>query len=152
MSRKRKYVTEYSQKARNAIHKRDEEICVFCAMGYCMPGPEDCTGELQIMHIVPRARMGMGIEQNGALGCVYHHQMMDNGNQGNRAEMLEILEERMRLFYPGWSRESVTYRKYPRRPENSAAGSRPFSGSGPAQDPGDGFSPIPDGVDDNIPI
>ena len=36
---------------------------------------------------------------------------MDNGNLDNRKEMIKMLEERMRRMYPGWSRESVTYRK-----------------------------------------
>lgn len=77
--------------------------------------PEDlmyCNTGLQIMHIVPRSKLGMGVEQNGALGCVYHHQLMDNGNKGKRAEMQKILEERMKYIYPGWTRESVTYSKY----------------------------------------
>lgn len=63
------------------------------------------------MHIVPRSQSGMGVEQNGALGCVWHHNMMDNGNRGNRNEMISMLEERMRRIYPGWTREQVTYRK-----------------------------------------
>ena len=103
---------EFTAKARKAIHKRDNETCVFCAAGYELP--EDlayCQTALQIMHIVPRSQLGMGVEQNGALGCVWHHQMMDNGNLENRKEMIRMLEERMRRIYPGWNRESVTYRK-----------------------------------------
>ena len=56
--------------------------------------------------------MGMGVEQNGALGCVWHHNLMDNGNRELRKEMLTILERRMEMFYPGWSRKRVTYSKY----------------------------------------
>lgn len=103
---------EFTAKARKAIHKRDQEACVFCAAGYEPPeDPAYSRTALQVMHIVPRSQLGMGVEQNGALGCVWHHQMMDNGNRENREEMLAMLEERMRQIYPGWTRESVTYRK-----------------------------------------
>lgn len=103
---------EFTAKARKAIHKGDQEACVFCAAGYEPPeDPAYSRTALQVMHIVPRSQLGMGIEQNGALGCVWHHQMMDNGNLENREEMLAMLEERMRRIYPGWSRETVTYRK-----------------------------------------
>lgn len=103
---------EFTAKARKAIHKRDQETCVFCAAGYEPPeDPAYCRTALQIMHVVPRSQLGMGVEQNGALGCVWHHQMMDNGNRQNREEMLAMLEGRMRRMYPGWSREAVTYRK-----------------------------------------
>lgn len=104
--------TEFTAKARKAIHKRDNETCVFCADGY--EPPEDmayCQTALQIMHIVPRSQLGMGVEQNGALGCVWHHQMLDNGNRENRKEMLAMLEDRMRRIYPGWTREQVIYQK-----------------------------------------
>lgn len=103
---------EFTAKARKAIHKRDQETCVFCAAGYEPPeDPAYCRTALQIMHIVPHSQLGMGVEQNGALGCVWHHQMMDNGNRQNREEMLAMLEERMRRMYPEWSREAVTYKK-----------------------------------------
>lgn len=136
---------EFTAKARKAIHKRDEETCVFCAMGYHM---EDAIGwaPLQIMHIVPRSQLGQGVEQNGVLGCVGHHILMDNGNRECREEMQRILEERMRFFYPGWTRESVTYKKNGWQPQKAAAGSRR------ATNPGDGFQIIPDGVESNIPI
>lgn len=108
---KHKKGLEFTAKARAAIHKRDQERCVFCEMEYHM---EDAVGwaPLQIMHIVPRSQLGKGVEQNGALGCVGHHALMDNGNKGLRPEMQQILEDRMQSFYPGWTRESVTYSKH----------------------------------------
>lgn len=103
---------EFTAKARKAIHKRDNETCVFCAAGYEPPeDPAYCRTALQIMHIVPRSQLGMGVEQNGALGCVWHHQMLDNGNRENRKEMLTMLEDRMRRIYPGWTWEQVIYNK-----------------------------------------
>ena len=84
---------EFTAKDRKAIHKRDNETCVFCAAGYEPPeDPAYCRTALQIMHIVPRSQLGMGVEQNGVLGCVWHHQMLDNGNLDNRKEMIRMLE------------------------------------------------------------
>lgn len=108
---KNKKRLEFTAKARKAIHKRDQERCVFCELEYHM---EEAIGwaPLQIMHIVPKSQLGQGVEQNGALGCVGHHALMDNGNKDLRAEMQQILEEYMKMFYPNWTRESVTYSKW----------------------------------------
>ena len=104
---------EFTAKVRKAIHKRDNETCVFCAAGYEPPeDPAYCWTALQIMHIVPRAQLGMGIEENGVLGCVEHHALMDNGNKGLEGEMRELLKARMRFLYPGWTEEKVTYHKW----------------------------------------
>lgn len=124
---------EFTAKARKAIHKRDRETCVFCAAGYRMEEAIGWAG-LQIMHVVPRSQMGMGVEQNGALGCVGHHILMDNGNKECRAEMQKILEGHMEHFYPGWTRESVTYHRHIERQLPAAAGSRHVT------EPGEGFS------------
>lgn len=103
--------TEFSTAARKAIHKRDMESCFFCQAGYHMENA--CRyGGLQIMHVVPRSQMGLGVEQNGVLGCIGHHELMDNGNRGLRGEMQAMLEDYMQDMYPGWSREAVTYSKY----------------------------------------
>ncbi|RGE72635.1 hypothetical protein [Eisenbergiella massiliensis] len=103
--------TEFTAKARKAIHKRDMESCFFCLRGYHMENA--CRyGGLQIMHVVPRSQMGLGVEQNGVLGCIGHHSLMDNGNKGLRGEMQAMLEDYMQDIYPGWSREAVTYSKY----------------------------------------
>ena len=63
---------EFSQKERTAIRERDNYRCIFCQIGYEMPPtavPEmDIT---DIMHYIPRSSMGLGIRQNGAVGCRY---------------------------------------------------------------------------------
>lgn len=63
------------------------------------------------MHIVNKSQGGLGIEQNGALGCRYHHGLLDYGNKGLRDEMVHILENYMRSLYPDWSREKLVYKK-----------------------------------------
>lgn len=67
---------------------------------------------LDIMHVVPKSDLGLGIPQNGVLGCRYHHALMDNGNKGLHGEMQDMLEDYMCEMYPGWTRESVRYHKY----------------------------------------
>lgn len=68
---------EFSQKERTAIRERDNYRCIFCRAGYKMPSaavPEmDIT---DIMHYIPRSSMGLGIRQNGAVGCRYHHHII----------------------------------------------------------------------------
>ena len=65
-----------------------------------------------IMHIVPKSQGGLGIEQNGVLGCRYHHTLMDNGNEDLRGVMFEYIEKYMQNLYPGWNKENLVYHKY----------------------------------------
>ncbi len=119
--------TEFSAKERKAIHERDKDRCFFCEREYHMEyAPLWGRGPVEIMHIVPRSALGMGVKENGVCGCRYHHEMMDNGNQGRRKEMIRMLEDHMRFLYPGWTRESVTYRKW-RKP---ADGKHPAAAGG----------------------
>ncbi len=103
---------EFSQKTRERIKDRDHGECIFCAMGYHM---EYISGRIpgkEIMHFVPRSQMGLGIEENGALGCLEHHELLDNGNKGLRPEMLGRFEAYLRSFYPEWDKDKLVYRKY----------------------------------------
>ena len=50
-------------------------------------------------------------EQNGVTACRSHHQLLDNGNKGLRAEMLEFAECYLKEQYPGWDREKLVYKK-----------------------------------------
>ena len=82
-------------------------------MGYATPGAEPLDVYIQdIMHIVNKSQGGLGIMENGALGCRYHHAQLDNGNKGLRQQMQEDLESYMKSIYPGWNRESLYYNKY----------------------------------------
>lgn len=103
---------EFPPKARGIIKKRDAG-CIFCRMEYHM---EDVNwyGQqlLSIMHYIPRSQGGLGIPENGALGCQCHHEMLDNGNTGRRQEMLKIFEAYLKRFYPEWDREKLVYHKW----------------------------------------
>ena len=65
-----------------------------------------------IMHFIPRSAGGLGIPENGAVGCQWHHEMMDNGNSGRREEMLQIFEDHLRHSYPDWDRRKLVYKKW----------------------------------------
>lgn len=101
------------QRRRQQIYIRDNYRCIFCLKNYNM---QNATwygkSILSVMHYIPRSKGGLGIPQNGALGCQYHHNMLDNGNQGKRHEMLEIFKNYLKHFYPDWAESSLVYKKW----------------------------------------
>lgn len=113
MASKQARAHEFSQKEREKIKKRDCNRCIFCTLGYHMENATWLGQNIQnIMHYIPRSKGGLGIEQNGALGCQYHHDMMDNGNKGLREEMLGILKGYLMGHYPEWKEEDLIYNKW----------------------------------------
>lgn len=102
---------EFSPRERQAIHIRDRDRCIFCEKNYRM---EHITymGKLnkQIMHYIPRSKGGLGIAKNGAVGCLYHHQMLDNGT--HREEMMQIFREHLMSFYSDWNEQELIYDKW----------------------------------------
>lgn len=73
---KRSTWCEFNKETRKEIKKRDGNKCVVCGN----------KGALQIMHVfMSRAKGGKGCKENGALGCVKCHQIIDNpiGNEQN---------------------------------------------------------------------
>lgn len=66
---KRSQWCEFDKETRKYIKKRDKEQCVICG----------AKGALQIMHIfVNRSHGGKGCKENGVLGCVNCHKIIDN--------------------------------------------------------------------------
>lgn len=60
---------EFDKETRKYIKKRDKERCVICGT----------SGALQVMHIfLSRSKGGKGCKENGCLGCVKCHQIIDN--------------------------------------------------------------------------
>lgn len=112
MPSKRAKAVEFPPKVRKAIKARDNG-CIFCQMEYHM---EKATWQglstFSIMHFIPRSDGGLGIEENGAEGCQYHHDMLDNGHEGYRAEMMELFEEYLISCYPDWDKSKLKYNKW----------------------------------------
>ena len=104
---------EFSPEAREEIWIRDKGKCIFCEMGYHKEDT-DAFGRaiLQIMHYIPRSHNGLGIPENGALGCQCHHEMMDNGNRGRRKEMLGLFRNYLIGHYKDWDESKLTYDKW----------------------------------------
>lgn len=108
---KRTKALQFDGKTKRRMLERDNG-CIFCQMGYNMPlGEEFGLRILDPMHIVNKSQGGLGVEQNGVIGCRYHHSLLDNGNRGLRKEMLDIIEHHMKQRYEGWTREVLKYHK-----------------------------------------
>lgn len=56
-----------------------------------------------IMHFIPKSHMGLGVEENGAEGCRYHHTLYDNS--GNRKEWRKSFRDYLKSKYVNWSEE-----------------------------------------------
>lgn len=107
---RRSRATEFGKCVRENIKARDGG-CIFCKMKYRMPEEGAYgTSQFQIMHFIPRSQGGRGIQENGAVGCLYHHEMLDNG-KGTRKEMLELFEGYLKERYPLWDKMDLYYRK-----------------------------------------
>lgn len=65
------------------------------------------------MHYIPRSLGGLGIPQNLALGCRYHHSMLDHANisDAQREEMQDIFRDYLEDKYYYWNEEELTYKK-----------------------------------------
>lgn len=106
---------EFSAKERKKIYQRDDGKCIYCVKQYRMEKATWLGLEIKsVMHYIPRSHNGLGIEQNGAIGCQYHHEMLDNGSGGNREEMLDIFREHLSTRYPEWNEEMLVYSKWDR--------------------------------------
>ena len=66
---KRSEACEFDEKTRAYIKRRDHNRCVICGR----------KEGLQVMHIfVNRSHGGLGVKENGCLGCIRCHRIMDN--------------------------------------------------------------------------
>ena len=111
---KRSRACDISDKVRKEVHARDGG-CIFCRLGYMLPPEDEFTttrNMLQIMHFIPRSQGGLGIPENLALGCVWHHNMLDNGNLGLHDDMMTIFEAYLRARHDGWNKEKLRYSKW----------------------------------------
>ena len=109
--KKRTKMLQFSKLAALNIVERDEQ-CIFCKQAFHMHSTDDYLYQVaDIMHIVNKSQGGLGIEQNGVLGCRYHHGLLDNGNKGLRSEMIQIIDDYMMELYPGWDEKDLKFKK-----------------------------------------
>ena len=109
MRSKRTKACDFTQKERDRIKERDGG-CIFCRMGYHMEQADSYnTSAMEIMHYIPRSQGGLGTARNAALGCRYHHRMMDESE--HREEMRELMKKYLMSMYPGWGVRTLVYRK-----------------------------------------
>ena len=111
---KRAKACEISHKTKVTLWERDGG-CIFCQMGYYPPAEPQVM--FDAMHYIPRSKGGLGIPQNAAIGCRWHHEMMDNGNKGRRAEMLTYFRWYLAGKYEDWREGDLVYAKYQQSPE-----------------------------------
>lgn len=110
---KRSKACDISPRVRQEVMERDKG-CIFCQMGYHMPPTEDyliTMNQFEIMHFIPRSQGGLGIKENLAVGCKYHHMMLDNGRD-TRDEMIALFECVLRRCYKDWNRKNLVYDKW----------------------------------------
>ena len=113
---KRSKACEFGKQERFLIYDRDRGKCIFCASGRKdIKMPKNAFAE-QIdgyMHYIPRSQGGLGIPANGALGCRYHHMMLDNGGDREQARILkEYFREYLQEHYSWWNEEDLIYDKW----------------------------------------
>lgn len=103
MHRMTKY-TAISKDVKDAVSKRDSIdgycCCVLCCSPEAIPNA----------HIIRRSQGGMGVEQNIIALCPRCHYKFDEGK--DRDKLMDYVVNYMKGFYPDWTPESVTYKKW----------------------------------------
>lgn len=103
---------QFSKRTIQIITERDRG-CIFCRMGFHMKNQDQVLYQLMdIMHYINKSQGGLGVPENGAVGCRYHHGLLDNGNKGLREEMKEIFRSYLMQQYPDWKKEKLIYDKW----------------------------------------
>lgn len=111
---KRTIACDIDDKTRKIVEERDGHHCIFCELGYFLPTEDyliECH-QYEIMHFIPRSQSGKGIPENLAVGCRFHHRMLDNGSEGLRDDMLWIFQCYLMARYPDWNKKDLIYDKW----------------------------------------
>lgn len=106
---KRTKACDISHRVKKALFERDGG-CIFCRIGYYSPPVPQFM--FDAMHYIPRSKSGLGIEQNSAIGCRWHHEMMDQNVHSRRKEMLEYFKSYLMSHYPDWDEKDLVYDKW----------------------------------------
>ena len=106
---------QFDKETREKICERDNYSCIFCKISYHTKNMNLSNLEFNIfdiMHFIPKSKLGLGLEENGVCWCSVHHLWLDNGHKGLRKEMLSIMEEYLKQCYPEWNKENLVYKKW----------------------------------------
>lgn len=95
---KRTKACSISKTVKREVYERDGGRCIFCGR----------TG-IPNAHVIARSHGGLGVKENIVTLCPECHWRMDNTPDRNRLQNRAI--GYLKTFYPGWTRESVTYKK-----------------------------------------
>ena len=80
-----------------AVYERDRGTCVICgAQGL----PE--------AHVIPRSKLGLGVEQNIVTLCRPCHRLYDGEK---RQEYGAIIRKYLKHIYPDWDESKLMYKK-----------------------------------------
>lgn len=100
--------TAIPSEVKKAVYRRDKGRCVLCG----------CLGE-PVAHVIRRSQGGMGVERNIVTLCMVCHRAYDEGagldrfGTGITRESIgDYLTAYLKRFYPDWTAESVTYKKW----------------------------------------
>lgn len=105
MKHKRTKATDISNKTRQIVRERDEDMCIMClAEGEKQRG-------VHIAHYINRSQGGLGIPENLVLLCVRHHMEEDNGKDGRYIH--EYMKNYLQGYYgKSWNEEKLFYNKW----------------------------------------
>lgn len=104
---------QFDEDTRRLIAFRDDGQCIFCSRRYHMENKDPMLYQIKdIMHFINKSQGGLGTQKNGAVGCRYHHMLLDNGSKGLRAEMIEIFREHLKSKYKEWDERDLVYHKW----------------------------------------
>lgn len=92
--------TAIPSSVKQAVYERDSGVCIFCKRNNGIPNS----------HIIRRSRGGRGVVENIITACPSCHKEFDEGKRS--VEMMEYAISYIKGFYPDWTAEKVTYKKY----------------------------------------
>ncbi len=86
-----------SKEVKRRVYERDEGLCIICG---CVGFPD--------AHVVSRAHLGLGVEENIVTLCRPCHRLYDGVK---RDEYGQLIRNYLMGIYPNWNEQNLIYRK-----------------------------------------
>ena len=104
MVSRRSKATDISPDVRKEVNERDPD-CIWCHGLYGTGIPN--------VHIISRAKGGLGIPQNIVTACIECHNKYDNGcTREEHEQMYQQAVDYLKSKYPDWDESKLIYRKW----------------------------------------